>query len=113
MTTESLPSPVARYIAATNAFDLDGMMATFTDDALVNDHRCDFPGSAAIRAWAAREIVGDRVTMDVVSGRAAATASPSARASTATSTRKGCPIRSCSTFTSRTTRRTSSSSSSS
>lgn len=67
MTTESLPPPVARYIAATNAFDVDGMMTTFADDALVNDHRCEFPDRTAIRAWAAREIVGDRVTMDVVS----------------------------------------------
>ena len=41
-------------------------MATFTDDALVNDHRCEFPDRAAIRAWAAREIVADHVTMDVV-----------------------------------------------
>ena len=69
MTHETLPTPVAHYIAASNAGDLDAMMATFADDALVNDHRCDFPGSAAIRAWAAREIVADRVTMDVVAAK--------------------------------------------
>ena len=68
-TTETLPAPVARYIAATNAFDLEGIMATFADDALVNDHRCEFPDRAAIRGWAAREIVADRVTMDVVAGK--------------------------------------------
>lgn len=69
MKTPSLPPPVAAYVAASNAFDLEGLMATFADDALVNDHRCDFPGREAIRAWAAREIIGDRVTMSVVAAR--------------------------------------------
>jgi len=64
MTTE-LPAPVAAYIAATNRGDLDAMMASFTDHALVNDHRNEFIGPAAIRDWAQREIVGDRVTLQV------------------------------------------------
>lgn len=63
MSHSALPAPVAACIEATNAFDLDRMMATFDDGALVNDHRCEFRGLAAIRAWAGREIVGDRVTM--------------------------------------------------
>jgi hypothetical protein len=66
MSTLSLPSPVAAYIAASNACDLEGLMATFAEDALVNDHRCDFPGREQIRAWAAREIIADRVSMTVV-----------------------------------------------
>jgi SnoaL-like domain len=69
MKTVSLPPPVAAYVAASNAFDLEGLMATFADDALVNDHRCDFPGRESIRAWAAREIIADRVTMDVVAAK--------------------------------------------
>jgi hypothetical protein len=65
MTQLPLPEPVAAYIAATNAFDLDALMATFADGALVNDHREEFDGLSAIRDWAAREIVGDRVTLEV------------------------------------------------
>jgi hypothetical protein len=65
MTALALPAPVAAYVAATNKFDIDAMMATFAEDALVNDHRDEFAGRDAIRNWAAREIVGDRVTMQV------------------------------------------------
>jgi hypothetical protein len=60
-----LPTAVAAYVAANNAFDLEAIMATFGDDAIVNDHRNEFAGRAAIREWAEREIVGDRVTMEV------------------------------------------------
>ncbi len=65
MTFSALPRPVAAYFAATNAFDIDALMATFAPDALVNDHRDEFVGGDAIRAWAEREIIGDRVTMEV------------------------------------------------
>lgn len=61
----TLPPPVSAYIAATNAFDLDALMATFAADALVNDHRDEFASLDLIRDWAQREIVGDRVTMQV------------------------------------------------
>jgi hypothetical protein len=57
--------PVAAYIRATNAFDLNALLATFADDALVNDHQQEFRGKAAIEAWAAREIIGDKVTVYV------------------------------------------------
>jgi hypothetical protein len=64
-----LPSPVSAYIEATNSFNLDGFVAVFDDDALVNDHRDEFIGKERIRAWAAREIIGDHVTMKVVDQR--------------------------------------------
>lgn len=60
-----LPGCVSDYIAATNAFDIEAVMATFAADALVNDHRNEFVGRDAIRDWAEREIIGDRVTMQV------------------------------------------------
>lgn len=63
--TSQLPVVVAAHIAAVNAFDVDAMMATFSGDALVNDARREFWGSASIRAWAEHEIAGDKVTMDV------------------------------------------------
>ena len=69
MTTKTLPSPVSAYVEATNSFDLDGFVALFNDDALVNDHRDEFIGKEQIRAWAAREIIGDRVTMKVINQR--------------------------------------------
>jgi hypothetical protein len=66
MTRTAVLAPVlAGHIAAVNAFDEDAIMATFADDALVNDARREFWGREAIRRWAARELVGDRVTIEV------------------------------------------------
>jgi hypothetical protein len=56
MTTRSLPPPVSAYVEAMNSFNLEGFVAVFEDDALVNDHRDEFIGKEQIRAWAAREI---------------------------------------------------------
>jgi ketosteroid isomerase-like protein len=61
-----LPPVVTAYIAATNAFDGDALIDTFSDDALVNDARREFWGKAAIRAWADRELIGDKVTLAAV-----------------------------------------------
>jgi SnoaL-like domain len=66
MTDTTTLSPVlAEFIAALNAFDEDAIAATFADDALVNDVHREFWGREAIRRWAARELVGDRVTVEV------------------------------------------------
>ena len=64
MTTE-LTGIVAEHIAAVNAFDTDRIVATFAPDAYVNDNRREIWGTDAIRAFMAKEFVGDRVTMDV------------------------------------------------
>jgi predicted transcriptional regulator len=59
-------SPVlTEYLAAVNAFDADAIAATFAEDALVNDVHREFWGRDAIRGWAARELAGDRVTIEV------------------------------------------------
>jgi ketosteroid isomerase-like protein len=63
--TTTLAPVLAEYIAAVNAFDADAIAATFSDDALVNDVHRDFWGREAIRRWAARELAGDRVTVEV------------------------------------------------
>jgi hypothetical protein len=60
-----LTGVVADHVAAVNAFDEDAIVATFADDALVNDAHREFWGSAAIRRWVAREMVGDKVTIEV------------------------------------------------
>jgi hypothetical protein len=67
MTISDLPAPVVAYIASTNVSDIDALLATFSDDALVNDHRNEFADQDAIRNWAQREIIDDRVTMQVSS----------------------------------------------
>jgi hypothetical protein len=64
--TAGLPAPVAAYIAATNAFDADALIGCFAEGALVNDQLRDYWGLDAIEAWAGREIIGDKVTMNVV-----------------------------------------------
>ena len=63
--TTALPPVVADYLAAVNAFNVDGMDATFAPDAYVNDARREISGIDAIRRWAEKEMVGDHVTMDV------------------------------------------------
>ena len=45
-----LPTPVAAYIRATNLCDLDALLETFVDDALVNDQLVDYWGKEAIAA---------------------------------------------------------------
>jgi hypothetical protein len=61
-----LPAPVAAYVSAANTFNLEALLRAFADDAMVNDQLREYRGKKAIRDWAAREIVGDRVTMYVV-----------------------------------------------
>jgi hypothetical protein len=63
--TTTLAPVLAEFIAAVNAFDEDAIVATFASDALVNDVHREFWGTEAIRRWVAREITGDRVTIEV------------------------------------------------
>ena len=63
--TTALAAVLAEHIAAVNAFDENAIVATFADDALVNDVHREFWGHQAIRRWVARELVGDRVTLVV------------------------------------------------
>ncbi|MDB6043910.1 MAG: hypothetical protein JWM63_2461 [Gammaproteobacteria bacterium] len=64
--TAGLPPSVTAYIRATNLCNLDALLATFADDALVNDQLTDYWGKEAIAAWAARDIIGERLTLKVV-----------------------------------------------
>jgi len=65
--TNALPRVIADHIAACNAHDIDAWMETLAPDALVNDNRREFAGAEAIRAFAQKELIGDEVTMAVVS----------------------------------------------
>ncbi|HEY1515886.1 MAG TPA: nuclear transport factor 2 family protein [Solirubrobacteraceae bacterium] len=63
--TTDLEGILATHVAAVNGFDEDAIVATFAPDALVNDARREFWGTEQIRRWVAKELVGDRVTMEV------------------------------------------------
>ena len=63
--TITLPPLVAGFVEATNGFDLERLVAAFADDALVNDQLRDYWGKTAIRDWAERDIIGERLTIAV------------------------------------------------
>lgn len=60
-----LPPTIVEFINGVNAFDTGRIMATFADDALVNDNHREFWGKQAIEAWVDAEMVGDHVTIEV------------------------------------------------
>jgi SnoaL-like domain len=62
----TLSGVVADHIDAVNAMDTDRIVDTFAADTYVNDNRREFVGLDAIRRWVEREMVGDKVTIDVV-----------------------------------------------
>ena len=64
--TTGLEGVLAEHIDAVNAFDVDAIVATFADDAYVNDARREIRGIDAIRAWVKKEMVGDSVTIEPV-----------------------------------------------
>ncbi len=63
----ALPPAIAAYVRATNSHDLEALLATFDEDALVNDQLRDHRGKKAIREWARCEVIAERLTMYVVS----------------------------------------------
>ena len=52
MTITALTGPIAGYIAAANAQDIEAVTETFSDDAIVQDEGQIRNGIAAIRQWA-------------------------------------------------------------
>lgn len=66
MSDTTLLPILAEHVRAVNTFDEDAIVATFAEDAFVNDVRREFSGHAAIRRWVAKEIVGDKVTLEVL-----------------------------------------------
>ena len=60
-----VPEPLAAYVRATNGGQLDALLATFADDALVNDELREYWHKPVIAEWAAREIIAPRLKMFV------------------------------------------------
>jgi hypothetical protein len=52
MNTMELAGPVASYVAAANAQDIEAMVATFNENAVVRDEGKERHGIAAVRQWA-------------------------------------------------------------
>ena len=61
-----LPDPVSAFIGATNKGDLEALLETFAEDALVNDQLQDYWGKAAICVWAERDLIGAQLRIKVV-----------------------------------------------
>ena len=60
-----LKGVLADYHGAVNAHDTDAIMAVFAEDAYVNDNKREITGHEAIRRWVEKEVVGDKLTIDV------------------------------------------------
>jgi ketosteroid isomerase-like protein len=52
-----LTGVLAEHVRAVNAFDTDAVVATFAEDAFINDVSREIQGLNAIRAFVAKEIV--------------------------------------------------------
>lgn len=57
------------FVDAVNVFDADRLIDLFAEDAHVNDQLRDFWGKDAIAEWIRREIVGERLCVDVIEAR--------------------------------------------
>jgi hypothetical protein len=61
----ALPLLLAAFVEATNSGNIERLLATFAEDALVNDQLRDYWGKPAIREWAERDIVGEQLMITV------------------------------------------------
>jgi len=66
ITLTEAPAVVRDHLRAVNHFDLDGIVATFAEDAYVNDASREIRGIDAVRAFMAKEFVGDSVTVEPI-----------------------------------------------
>jgi hypothetical protein len=61
----SLPAPITKFVDAVNGHDQQAFLATFADDAMINNRHRPFWGKEAIGQWSAEEFVGRNLTMEV------------------------------------------------
>ena len=66
MPNTNLIGPVAKYIAAANAQDIEAVAASFSEKAVVQDEGQDREGLAAIRRWAIEVSKKYRPTVEVL-----------------------------------------------
>jgi hypothetical protein len=65
MLKTELTGVVREHIRAVNAGNVDEIVATFADDAYVNDAKREMAGIDAIRKWVEKEMVADKVSIEV------------------------------------------------
>jgi hypothetical protein len=63
---DALLLPVAAYVTAVNAKDLDGLVRAFAPNGQVVDVGRRFTGRDAIRRWAESEVIGGTLTVTAV-----------------------------------------------
>ena len=61
----SLPAPLATFVSAVNAGDVEAIVESFADRALVNDELQEHWDRDAIADWANRQVVAQRLSIDV------------------------------------------------
>jgi hypothetical protein len=66
MPAANLAQPVADYIAAANAQDVDAVAACFSSNAVVHDEKREHGGIVAIREWAVEVREKYRPTVEVL-----------------------------------------------
>jgi ketosteroid isomerase-like protein len=66
----SLPPVVSNYLAASDRDDVDGMVACFTDDAVVLDEDRRWRGADAIRQWRESVATAYEYTVALIGSRA-------------------------------------------
>ncbi|MFI2485445.1 nuclear transport factor 2 family protein [Promicromonospora kroppenstedtii] len=67
MAAPDLPAAIQEFIDATNAGDTERFVATFTDDAYLNDWGREFHGPDGIRSWNETDNIGMKSHFDLVS----------------------------------------------
>jgi ketosteroid isomerase-like protein len=63
----AVPAVVQEFVDATNAGDTERFVATFTDDAYLNDWGREFHGHDGVRSWNETDNIGMNSHFDVVS----------------------------------------------
>lgn len=66
ITLAEAPQVVRDHLQAINDLDLDAIVDAFPEDSYVNDNSREIRGKEAVRAFFAKEFVGDSVTIEPV-----------------------------------------------
>jgi hypothetical protein len=61
----SLPEPVAAFVSAVNAGEVEAVVESFAGRALVNDELQEHWNREGITDWARRQVVAQRLSIDV------------------------------------------------
>jgi len=64
MSALALPAPLAEWVAAKNAHDVEGQVACFSAEASVDDEGSTVVGTEAVRAWTARVTAAYDLTVE-------------------------------------------------